>query len=236
MREPRRNAARLIPVMVGSSAPFVQTNDFAVVFDPGMNFSIPQPFQLAPQLGDWPARPRHGVIRRDVKRRAVFAPERKSQKFVHVTMHHFLSEGGFAMSTKKIAVTLSLVGAMSLSALAPANSAPLTAVSAAAKPSDPAVQQVRWGGWRGGGWHGGWGGGWGWGFGALAAGALIGGALAAATTPYYDPYYYGYGYGYPAYSYGYPGYAYSYPTYGYRPFGAYAYYNRPYWRDRYYRY
>ena len=110
------------------------------------------------------------------------------------------------MSTRKIAVTLSLVGAISLSALGPANSAPLTALSAAAKPSDPAVQQVRWGGW-----HGGWGGGWGWGFGALAAGALIGGALAAATTPYYDPYYYGgygYGYGYPSYGYaGYPGYA-----------------------------
>src|SRR6516162_280220 len=109
------------------------------------------------------------------------------------------------MSTRKIAATLSLVGAMSLSALGPVNSAPLTALSAAAKPSDPAVQQVRFGGWHGG---------WGWGLGALAAGALIGGALAAATTPYYDPYYYGYGYGYPAYGYA-PGYAYSCPTYGY---------------------
>ena len=138
------------------------------------------------------------------------------------------------MSTRKIAVTLSLVGAMSLSALGPANSAPLTALSAAAKPSDPAVQQVRWGGWRGGSW----GGGWGWGIGALAAGALIGGALAAATTPYYDPYYYGgygYGYGYPAYGYA-PAYAYSYPTYGYSgPYGAYAY-HRPSVRHRYYRY
>jgi hypothetical protein len=162
-------------------------------------------------------------------------------------VHHFFSERGFAMSTSKITITLSLVGAMSLSALAPASSAPLTALSAAAKPSEPAVQQVRWGGWRGGGW----GGGWGWGFGALAAGALIGGALAAATTPYYGYGYgypaYGYGYGYPAYGYGYqgypaygyanPGYGYSYPTYGYyRPYGAYAYSNRPYWRDRYYRY
>jgi len=115
------------------------------------------------------------------------------------------------MSTRKIAVTLSLVGAMSLSALGPANSAPLTALSAAAKPSDPAVQQARWGGW-----HGGWGGGWGWGFGALAAGALIGGALAAAATPYYDPYYYGYGYGYPAYGYA-PGYAYNSAWPGFRP-------------------
>jgi len=143
------------------------------------------------------------------------------------------SERGFAMSTRKIAVTLSLAGAISLSALAPANSAPLTALSAAAKPSDSAVQQVRWGGWHGGGW----GGGWGWGFGALAAGALIGGALAAATTPYYDPYYYGYGYGYPSYGYaGYPGYAYSYPAYGYsQPYGAYAY-HRPYVRYRHYRY
>jgi hypothetical protein len=176
------------------------------------------------------------VVRRDVKRPAVFAPERKSQKFVHVTMHHFLSERGFAMSTRKIAVTLSLVGAMSLSALAPADSAPLTPLSAAAKPGNPAVQQVRWGGWRGGGW----GGGWGWGFGALAAGALIGGALAAATTPYYGYGYgypaYGYGYGYPAYGYGYPGYAYSYPSYGYRPYGGYAYYNRPYWGQGYYGY
>jgi hypothetical protein len=178
------------------------------------------------------------VTKRDVKPPVVLAPERKSLNFVHITMHHFLSERGFAMSTRKIAVALSLAGAVSLSALAPANSAPLTALSAAAKLSDPAVQQVRWGGWRGGGWHGGWGGGWGWGFGALAAGALIGGALAAETTPYYG-YGYGYpayGYGYPAYGYGYPGYAYSYPSYGYRPYGGYAYYNRPYWGQGYYGY
>jgi hypothetical protein len=92
------------------------------------------------------------------------------------------------MSTIKIAAALSLVGAMSLTSIAPTNSAPVTPLSIAAKPGDQ-IEQVRWGGWRGGwghGWRGGgWGGGgWGWGVGALAAGALIGGALAAATAPY----------------------------------------------------
>src|SRR6476619_7104283 len=108
------------------------------------------------------------------------------------------------MSTIKIAAALSLVGAMSLTSIAPANSAPVTPLSIAAKPGDQ-IEQVRWGGW-GGGWRGGgWrGGGWGWGVGALASGALIGGAVAAATAPYYGGYPYGYGYGY-----GYPSYAYS---------------------------
>ena len=195
------------------------------MFDPEMNFSCRSHSALRLTGPDCP--PGRDLIKRYVEPPA----ERKSRKFVHVTEHHFFSKRGFVMSKRKIAVTLSLIAAMSLSAFAPANSAPLTALSAAAKPSDPAVQQVRWGGWHGGGW----GGGWGWGFGALAAGALIGGALAAATTPYYDPYYYGYGYGYPAYGYA-PGYAYSYPAYGYsRPYGAYAY-HRPYVRHRHYRY
>ena len=88
------------------------------------------------------------------------------------------------MSTIKIAAALSLVGAMSLTSIAPVNSAPITPLSIAAKPGDQ-IEQVRWGGW-----HGGWrGGGWGWGVGALAAGALIGGAVAAATAPYYGGYY-----------------------------------------------
>jgi hypothetical protein len=71
--------------------------------------------------------------------------------------------------------------------------------------------QVRWGGWRGGGWGfrgGGWGRGWGWGAGALA-GALIGGAIASSAYGYYGgPYYGGY---YPGAYYG-GGY---YPAYGY---------------------
>jgi hypothetical protein len=70
--------------------------------------------------------------------------------------------------------------------------------------------QIRWGGWRGGGWgyrgFGGWGPrGSGWGAGALA-GALIGGAIASSAYGYYGGPYYGgpgpyYGGYYPAYSY-----------------------------------
>ena len=139
------------------------------------------------------------------------------------------------MSTMKIAAALSLVGAMSLTSIAPANSAPLTPLSVAAKP-DVQTEQVRFGGWHGGwggGWRGGgWGGGWGVGLGALAAGALIGGALAA---PYYggyggyyggDPYAYDDGYAYPSYAY-----SSYYPAY--RPYRAHAY--RPYVRPYYHR-
>ncbi|MGJ4928876.1 hypothetical protein ACQR1I_05745 [Bradyrhizobium sp. HKCCYLS2038] len=132
---------------------------------------------------------------------------------------------------------LALSGALLVGANAPASSAPVTALSAAAKPdvSSGSTIQVRYGGWHGG-WHGGgWrGGGWrggGWGFGALAAGALLGAGIAAATTPYYDyddPYYYG-----GAYPYGYVGVGYA-PYYGYaRPYYARRYYARPYWRHRY---
>ena len=128
---------------------------------------------------------------------------------------------------------------MSLASL-PVQAAPLTALSAAAKPvaQDSGAIQVRWGGW--GGWHGG---GIGFGIGALAAGALIGAAIA---SPYYYGGYGGYGGyygGYPSYSYGYPygygGYGYStayYPAYSYsyyRPYRrVYAGY-RPYWRNSY---
>ncbi len=121
------------------------------------------------------------------------------------------------MSKPKIPAALLVIGAMSLGA--PAIAAPVTPLSAAAKPmaQESDVVQVRFGGWHGG-W-GGWHGGRGFAAGALA-GALIGTAIAG---PYYGggyyPYYggdYGYSalpYGYPAYSYGYaPGY---YPDYGY---------------------
>jgi hypothetical protein len=146
------------------------------------------------------------------------------------------------MGVSKVVAALSVAGALSLGVSAPAYSAPITPLSAAAKPAaqaDNAVQ-VRFGGfhggfggfhgggfggWRGGGWHGGgWHRGVGFGVGALAAGAIIGSALAA---PYYyggdygyDDAYYGGGYGYP---YGYrtvvvtPGYGY----YGGYPYGGY---------------
>jgi hypothetical protein len=80
--------------------------------------------------------------------------------------------------------------------------------------------QVRWGGWRGGGWgYRGFGGGfgyrrgWGWGAGAVA-GAVIGGAIASSAYGYY---------GGPAYGYGGPPYGGYYP-YGYYP--AYVGYSR----------
>jgi len=114
------------------------------------------------------------------------------------------------MNHSRIPATLSIVAALAL--FGPAHAAPLTALSAAAKPvtQDTNTVQVRWGGW-----HGGWGGGWGIGAGLLA-GALIGTALAApyyGAYPYYDGGYYGYGYA-PAY----------YPAYAYRQ------YWRPVWR------
>jgi hypothetical protein len=126
------------------------------------------------------------------------------------------------MRISRFAGALSLTGVLSLGIAAPAYSAPITPLSASAKPAAQAGEaiQVRFGGfhggfggfrggfggWRGGGWGwrgGGWrGGGWGVGLGALAAGAVIGGALAAPYyygTPYYgydDDYAYGYPYGY----------------------------------------
>jgi hypothetical protein len=150
------------------------------------------------------------------------------------------------MANAKTAAVLSMVGALSLASYGSANAAPLTPLSAAAKPTaqETGAVKVRWGGW-------------GWGVGAgVLAGALIG---AAITAPYayggYYPYY-GYGYGYPSYSYGYggyyPGYAYAgyypryayggyYPRYSYyRPhyrFYAYRSYYRPYAYNRpFYRY
>jgi hypothetical protein len=99
----------------------------------------------------------------------------------------------------KIAAALVAMGAMSLGATAVA--APVTSLSAAAKPmaQESDLVQVRYGGWHGGwgGWHGGRG------FPAAAfAGALIGGAIAAP--------YYGGGY-YPSYD---DDYGYAAPPYG----------------------
>jgi hypothetical protein len=104
------------------------------------------------------------------------------------------------MRISNVVAALSLSGALVLGSHMPAGAAPVTALSAAAKPEAQAGQvvQVRFvGGFRGGGWgwRGGWrGGGWGWGLGGLAAGALIGAAIAA--PPYWGDPYYAYG-GYP---------------------------------------
>jgi hypothetical protein len=119
------------------------------------------------------------------------------------------------MSKFKVTAALLVVGAMSLGA--PAIAAPVTSLSAAAKPvtQESDLVQVRFGGgWHGGGWHGGgWHGGWGFPAGALAAGALIGGAIAApyyyggGYSPYYDD-----AYGYAPVPYGDPA-----PYYGHNP-------------------
>jgi hypothetical protein len=117
------------------------------------------------------------------------------------------------------AAALSITGLIASTPLDIAHAAPLTALSAAAKPTEQLsaaqanTMQVRWRGggwgWRGGGWRGGWGGA-GFGIGAgLLAGALIGSAIAGPG--YYGGPYYG-GYGYPGYRYGYaPAY---YSSYG----------------------
>jgi hypothetical protein len=119
------------------------------------------------------------------------------------------------MPKPKIPAALLVIGVMSLGA--PAIAAPLTSLSAAAKPTEQEsnLVQVRFGGWHGGGWHGGAG----FAAGALA-GALVGAAIAAP--------YYGGGY-YPYHSYGYPAYyddwaPEAYPTYGNNPW------NNPYYR------
>ena len=120
------------------------------------------------------------------------------------------------MSRLNIPAALLVIGAMSLGA--PAVAAPVTSLSAAAKPvaQERDLVQVRYGGWHGGGggWHGGRG------FPAAAfAGALIGGAIAAA--PYYGGGYYpsyddDYGYAAP-YGYSAPYYGDPAPYYGYSP-------------------
>jgi hypothetical protein len=139
------------------------------------------------------------------------------------------------MRISNVLAALSLSGALVLGNQVPVQAAPVTALSAAAKPDGPAGQvvQVRFGGFHGGGFHGGWGGGfhrgwgggwrgggwhgggWGWGLGGLAAGALIGAAVASSSPYYWGDPYYAYG-GYPV--------AYAAPVY--RP------YYGPYWRRR----
>jgi len=77
------------------------------------------------------------------------------------------------MRTLKLVTALSVAGAMSLTSYVPVQAAPITPLSAAAKPNTQdggSTIQVRWGGW-------GWGWGVGAGIGALASAALIGAAI-----------------------------------------------------------
>lgn len=140
---------------------------------------------------------------------------------------------------RSVGLALSFSGLLAITQVTSAYAAPLTSLSAAAKPLERAsrmrsdVTEVRW---RGG-----------WGIGAgLLAGALIGSAFAAPY--YYEPYpaYDGYVYSYGPAAYYYPGYAYRpywggygwgggprfYTTYGYgaAPWG---YTIRPHWRNSY---
>ena len=61
------------------------------------------------------------------------------------------------MRTQKLVAALSIAGAMSLASYEPVQAAPITPLSAAAKPAaedGSSAIQVRWGyGWRGGGWR-----------------------------------------------------------------------------------
>jgi len=113
------------------------------------------------------------------------------------------------MGLPKIAVALSLLGALSLACYVPARSAPLTSISAAANPvAQLDAVQVRFGGWGYPYYYGG-----------------------------YNPnagYGYPYATGYPAYGYGYYHYDGSYHPYAGYGYDATRYpvygYHRPYWR------
>jgi hypothetical protein len=129
------------------------------------------------------------------------------------------------MQKFKIPAALLVIGAMSVSTAAVA--APVTALSAAARPvvQQGDLIQARFGGWHGGGWHGGgWRGGAGLAAGALA-GALIGGAIAGPYYGggYYPSYGYSYGYADPAYTYDSGWAPEAYPSYG-------TYHGNPYYR------
>jgi hypothetical protein len=103
----------------------------------------------------------------------------------------------------KRAMGVATAGALILSSIAPAASAPVVSAGAAALKSatGPQVTDVRW--------RGGWGG-------AVAAGIIGGLALGAiASAPYYS-------YGYAPYGYGYAPYGYAPTYYGY--YGGPAYY------------
>ena len=123
------------------------------------------------------------------------------------------------MQTFKIPAALLVIGA--ISAGTPAVAAPVTALSAAARPvvQQGDLIQARFGGWRGGGWHGG-----GFAAGALA-GALIGGAIAGPYYGggYYPSYGYSYGYADPAYTYDSGWAPEAYPSYG-------TYHGNPFYR------
>jgi hypothetical protein len=117
------------------------------------------------------------------------------------------------MHTFRLAFVCAFAGAVMACNVASLHAAPLPTNVAAMKSTvaDSSIQ-VRWGGWRGGGWgYRGFGGGFGYrglggGAGALA-GAVIGGAIASSAYGYY---------GGPAYGYGGPPYGGYYP-YGYYP-------------------
>ena len=127
------------------------------------------------------------------------------------TFRHQLTEEN--MRIFRMAFVSGFVGALMAGNVATLHAAPLPTTVASMKSmvADNSIQ-VRWGGWRGGGWgYRGFGGGfgyrgWGWGAGALA-GAVIGGAIASSAYGYY---------GGPAYGYGGPPYGGYYP-YGYYP-------------------
>jgi hypothetical protein len=136
------------------------------------------------------------------------------QQTIFRPVEHDPHQREIIMGTFKAAAALAVAGAISLSSLQAVTAAPLTPLSASAKPAveDQNTVQVRYGGWHGGGWGAGIGAG-------LLAGAVIGSAIAAPG--YYGGYapYYG-GYGYASYPYGYGGY---YPAYAYRPYYGYGY-------------
>jgi hypothetical protein len=126
------------------------------------------------------------------------------------------------MHTFRLAFVCAFAGAVMAFNVASLHAAPLpTNVAAMKSTVADSLIQVRWGGWRGGGWgYRGFGGGFGyrglgWGAGALA-GAVIGGAIASSAYGYYGGPAYGY---YPGYSY-YPAYVGYSPYYDYGPWQA----------------
>jgi hypothetical protein len=110
------------------------------------------------------------------------------------------------MDTFRVAFACAFAGAVMGCNVASLQAAPLPTNVAAMKSIvvDSSIQ-VRWGGWRGGGWGA-----------PVLAGAIIGGAIAGSAYGYYGPYYGGY---YPGYSY-YPAYVGYGPYYDYGPWQA----------------
>jgi hypothetical protein len=110
------------------------------------------------------------------------------------------------MHTFRVAFACAFAGAVMGCNVASLQAAPLPTNVAAMKSIvvDSSIQ-VRWGGWRGGGWGA-----------PVLAGAIIGGAIAGSAYGYYGPYYGGY---YPGYSY-YPAHVGYGPYYDYGPWQA----------------